>query len=153
VIVPRSTSRGRDPLPRLLDRAIDILPLSFAIALVRKVTRSNSVTRFALRDAVSQSVDRIGEIYTRLIIAVDRPRAEVQDTFEIRMLRAWASHRGGRPAFGFLMKSLAFMPSLGIRIRHLSGWTKPFGAEAACTTYGRIPDSIPSTPTLASRNS
>jgi len=51
------------------------------------------------------------------------------------------------------MKSLAFMRSWRIRIRRLSGSTKPFGVEVACTTYGRIPDSIPSTPILASRNS
>jgi hypothetical protein len=60
------------------------------------------MTSFGLWDAVSQSVDGIGEIYARLVSLIDRPRAEVQDTFELRMTRAWASYKGDRPSFGFL---------------------------------------------------
>jgi hypothetical protein len=82
VIFTCSACRDSDPLPSFLDRAFDIFLLSFAIAFERKITRSKSVTGFAFWDAVSQSVDGIGEIYARLIPAVDRPREEVQDTFE-----------------------------------------------------------------------
>jgi len=64
VIFMDSTSRGRDPLPRLLDGAIDILLLAIAIAFVREITRSKSMPRFAFWDAVSQSVDSIGEVTT-----------------------------------------------------------------------------------------
>ena|SRR5258708_15692092 len=87
---------------RFFDCAIDILLLAFAIAFVREIARSKSLTRFALWDAVSQSVDGIGEVYARLISGIDRPPAEVQDTFEIRIPRAWASQTGNRPPFGFL---------------------------------------------------
>jgi len=44
--------------------------LSFAIAFVREITRSKSVTRFTLWDAMSQSVDGIGEAYARLVFGV-----------------------------------------------------------------------------------
>src|SRR5438477_8104073 len=97
----RSACLDRDPLPCLLDRAIDVLLLSFAIAFVRKISRSKSLTRFALWDPVSQGVDGIGEVYARLVSAVYRPRAEVLDIFEIRISVAWASHRGDKPPCGF----------------------------------------------------
>lgn len=83
----------------------------------------------------------------------------------LRRLEEISKHQGPAPPFhtaapyvcpyevAGVMKWLAFMPSWGTRIRRLSGWTRPFRAEVACTTYVRIPDSIPSIPMLASRNS
>jgi hypothetical protein len=77
-----------DSLPSLSDRPINILFLAFSISFVRKITRGEGVAGFVLRYAVGQSVDGISEVYSGVIAAIDRLRAEVLDAFEIRKAQA-----------------------------------------------------------------
>lgn len=91
-----------DSLPSLLDRAINILFLSFHISFVRKVARGDRGPNFAFCDAVSKRVHGVREIGPRVVAGVARLRSEVLDALEITTVQARAPKRDGRGRLGLL---------------------------------------------------